>query len=185
MSLNSGHIENDFGLVNDRWCMRTYLTLHLVALILVNQLFRGLTDPTTGDGLNPLLWTGFVISSAASLGIFFRLLKRGITIVHRTFAFFVAWILFYFTWSGSIVLSSHITHQRLMRVTDEVFVLFTNSSGQQFEAWNRDAQFDFLMAALPLFVISALLCFAIHVMTRHIWPQLRRNAASEPRAIIF
>jgi len=158
--------------------MRIYLTLHLVAIILVDQLFRNFTAPLSQDWLKPLLWLGFVLASVASLWIFSRLLRRGTTIAHRTFAFLAAWGVFYLMWSAGIVFASSVTHARLKRVYDDVFILFSGSSGQQFEVWNWDAHVNFLMAALPIFLVAAVISFVIHVMTRHIYPQLSQNTAA-------
>jgi hypothetical protein len=125
------------------------------------------------------MWFGFLLSSATSLWIYSRLLRRGITIVHRAFAFFTAWAVFYLMWSAGIVLAAHVTYVRLMRISDDVFILFSGSSGQQFEVWNWDAHAHFLMAALPIFMIAAVISFVIHVVSRHIWPAYLNTRQAE------
>ena len=166
MPMNSCRTGIDFLALGYR--SRLYLILHLVALIIINQFFRSFTAPMHRDGLNLLMWCGFVVSCVASLGVFSFLLKQGAGFGKRIIAFFAGWAAFYLLWSASVVFASHAVHQRLMRITDDAFILFNGSSGQQFEVWNWDAHIHFLLAALPIFIVAAVLSAGIHVASRRI-----------------
>jgi len=166
MHMNSR--QNGIDILVSGYGTRIYLLLHLVALILINQFFRSFTAPSPRAGLNLLMWSGLAACCLASLLTFSFLLKRGVTFGKRMIAFSAGWAVFYMLWRASIVLASYTVHQRLIRVTDDVFVLFSGSSGQQFEVWNWDAHVHFLLAALPVFIVAAAISLGIHIGGRYI-----------------
>src|ERR1051325_6830749 len=112
--------------------------------------------------------SGFVVSCVASLWTFSFLFKRSVALGKRMIAFLVAWAVFYFMWSAGIVFASEVVILRLMRVRDDAFLLFAGSSGTQFDVWNWDAHFFFLLATLPNFFIAAVLSLGIHIVRSHL-----------------
>src|SRR5437016_1710795 len=81
-----------------------------------------------------------------------RLLRRGTTFIKCAIAFSVAWLAFYVMWSWSIIFAARIIFARMIRITDEAFLMFAGSSGQQFDTWDRDSNMYFLTATLPFMI---------------------------------
>jgi len=137
--------------------------VHLAA----NWVFRHFTHPSDDEWFAPFLWLGFGFAALASLLVLFTLLRRGEAWWHRLVAFVGAWACFYFLWSWGTVLASQVRYDRMLRLHEELFVLFGATSGMQFEEWDRDTHYFFLLATVPLCFVAAICSIGIHLWNRH------------------
>jgi|GEM_PF-3656688 len=142
--------------------MRSYLIFHLVMLIGTNCVFRHFTHPIDDEWFAPFLWLGFDVAAAASLFVLFVLLRRSTALSGRLLAFSGAWVCFYFLWSWGTVFASRARYDRMLRLNEEPFVLFGDTSGMQFTNWNHDSHFYFLTATVPVCVVAGICSLGIH-----------------------
>ena len=142
--------------------MRLYLIFHLAMLSGANWVFRHFTHPSDEEWFAPFLWLGFGVATLASLVVLFALLRRSSALPGRLFAFSGAWVSFYFLWSWGTVFASRARYDRMLRLNEEPFVLFGDTSGMQFTSWNHDSHFYFLLATVPMCVVAAICSVGIH-----------------------
>ncbi len=142
--------------------MRAYLIFHLVILAGVNWMFRYFTHPSDDKWFAPFLWFSFGVAASASLLVLFGLLRRSTALLSRLAAFSCAWLCFYLLWSWGTVFASRARYGRMLRLDEEPFVLFGDTSGMQFTDWNQDSHLFFLSATIPICVIAAICSLGIH-----------------------
>ncbi len=164
--------------------MRAYLTFHLAVLIGTNWVFRHFTYTSDDEWFAPFLWLSFGVAASASLIVLLALLRRSTALASRLLAFSCAWACFYFLWSWGTVFASCARYDRMLRLHEEPFVLFGDTSGMQFTDWDCDSHSYFLTATIPICIFAAICSLGIHLWSHrlrtHVHQQTKEDCSPFP-----